>query len=61
MQAIAHAATEQAKASEMITQAINENSVIANETASAMDNAAQATADMAKQTSVLNGLIEELK
>ena len=45
----------------MITQAINENSVIANETASAMDNAAQATADMAKQTSVLNGLIEELK
>ncbi len=52
---------EQAKASELITQAINENSAIANETASAMDNAAQATADMAKQSSILSGLIEDLK
>ncbi len=61
VQRIANAAMEQSRSSEQITQAITENSVIANETALAMDSAAQATAGLAKQTTVLNGLIEDLK
>ena len=61
VRAIATASEEQSASSEEINRSIGRMNVIANETAKAMEEAARAVADMASQTHILGGLIDDMK
>ncbi len=61
VRSIATAAEEQASASEEINKSIETVSVISAETSQAMDQAAHAVSDLARQAHVLKSLMEELE
>lgn len=61
VQAIAAASEEQSAASEEINRTISEVNVISGQTAAAMRQAAQAVADLARQSTVLSDLVREMK
>jgi len=61
VRAIATASEEQSAASEEINRSIEQVATISGETSRAMDHASQAVSEMAKQSQVLQALINDMK
>ena len=61
VRAIAAASEEQSAASEEINRSISDINKVANENASAMEQAAQAVNDLAHETSTLNSIVQDMK
>jgi len=61
VRSIATASEEQSSASEEISRSIEEVNTISSETSQAMTQAAQAVAELANQSQVLKGLIEDMQ
>ena len=61
VQAIATASEEQSASSGEINRSLSEVNALTGETADSMDEAARAVAELARQTQVLTGLIEDMK
>ena len=61
VRAIAAASEQQSATSEEINRSISDINKVANENASAMEQAAQAVNDLAHETSTLNTIVQDMK